>query len=118
MRPQVRAFRNTAVQVCQLRGFSFSEFMDDWGLEEILDDADNGDWPAQEIAAQALTRCCLTNGTFNNFQVGLLTVITFLRDQLPPLGQGEQQAFADLVAILKTAGNLQSIRAWMSSHFP
>jgi hypothetical protein len=35
MRPQVRAFRNIAVQVCRRRGFSFTTFMEGHGLEEL-----------------------------------------------------------------------------------
>jgi hypothetical protein len=50
MRPQVRRFRDAAVQVCRKRKFSFREFMDDHGLEEILDEAEANDWSAQEIA--------------------------------------------------------------------
>src|SRR5437763_553371 len=101
MKPQVKAFRDAASQVCHQRRFSFREFMEDWGLEEILDEAEANTWSAKEIAGEVLARCCVTGGKFNNFYVGLLSVITFLNDQFGPLGQGAPQAFQDLVDILK-----------------
>jgi hypothetical protein len=118
MRPQVRAFRDAASQVCQTRRFSFREFMEDRGLEEILDEAEANNWSAREIAAQVLARCCVTDGKFNNFQVRLLSVMTFLNDQFGPLGQGELQAFRDLVAILNRQGTPQAIVGWLNTHYP
>ena len=118
MKPQVRALRHTDTQACQLRGFPFREFMADRGLEDILDEAEQQDWPAKEIAGQVLARCCLTDGKFNNFQVGFLTVITFLKDQLGSLGQGEQQAFADLAKLLKSPNAVQGIAGWLNTHYP
>lgn len=67
MRPQVRAFRDIAAQVCHVRRFRFLEFMEDYGLEEILDEAEVDNWPATTIAGQVLLRCCVTAGKFNNF---------------------------------------------------
>jgi hypothetical protein len=118
MKPQVKAFRDAAAQVCQARRFSFRSFMEDWGLEEVLDDAEANDWPAKEIAAQVLARCCVAKGTFNNFQVGLLSVMTFLNDRFGPLAQGAQQAFRDLVAVLSNPGTLQAIQGWLNTHYP
>ena len=92
--------------------------MEDWGLEAILDDAEANNWSAKEIAGQVLARCCVSNGTFNNFQVGLLSVMTYLNDQFGPLGQGAQQAFQDLVNVLNNPGTLQAILAWLNTHYP
>ncbi len=62
MRPQVKTFRDAAAQVCQLRRFSFRVFMEQWGLEEVLDDAEANNWSSKEIRGQVLARCCVTNG--------------------------------------------------------
>src|ERR1700730_11624437 len=96
MRPQVKAFRDTAAQVCRLRGFPFPKFMQDHGLEDILNDAEAANSPARDIAVRVLAECCVTNGRFNNFAVGVLTVMTYLNQQYGSLGAGEQQAFKDL----------------------
>jgi hypothetical protein len=118
MKPQVRALRDAAAQACQSRRFSFREFMEDWGLEDVLNEAEANNWPPKEIAAQALAWCCVTGGKFNNFQVGLLAVLTFLNDQFGPLGQGSSQAFQDLVKVLNNPGTLPAIREWLNSHYP
>lgn len=118
MRPQVRAFRDAAVQVCQRRRFSFREFMEDWNLEAVLEEAEANDWPAKEIACQALVRCCVTGGRFNNFQVGLLAVMTFLNEHFGPLGAGTHQAFQDLVTVLNKPGTPDAIRRWLDTHYP
>lgn len=83
--------------------------MEDWNLEDILNEAEEENWPAKEIAGQVLFRCCVTDGRFNNFQIGFLTVITFLKKQFGPLGQGQEQAFKDLAKTLDNPGNLQGI---------
>lgn len=118
MRPQVQRFRNAAVQVCRARGFPFQRLLTDFHFEDILEEADLQDWPTQELAVQTLLRSCLTNGVWNNFQVGLLTVMTALRDRFGPLGQGEQQAYADLVTILRAQPAEAAVRAWMATHYP
>ena len=56
MRPQVKAFRDAAAQVCQRRRFPFREFMAGRGLEEILDDAEANNRPAKEIAGRVLAQ--------------------------------------------------------------
>lgn len=117
MRPQVVAFRNTAAQACKLRNYSFARFLDHHGLEDILAQADKENWPAKKIAGRVLFECCLTDGRFNNFMVGFLTVVTYLNEQLGPLGKGEQQAFQDLVSILKNEGTQQAIDRWLDSHY-
>ena len=117
MRQQVAAFRNAAVQMCHTRKFPFADFMDEHGLEDILEKADDEDWSSTEIASQVLFQCCVTDGKFNNFQVGLLTVMTFLNVHVKRLGDGEQQAFQDLVSILRIGGTLEAIRGWMKSHY-
>jgi hypothetical protein len=94
MRPQVRAFRNAASQVCQARRFSFREFMEDWGLEDILNEAETGNWSAKEIASQVLARC------------------------FGSLGGSAQQAFTDLVAVLNNPGTPQAIMSWLDTHYP
>lgn len=117
MRPQVRLFRNTAATACQQQGFSFREFMEGRGLEDILNEAEEKNWPAKEIAGQVLFRCCITNGKFNNFQVGFLAVMTFLNKHFGTLGQGQEQAFKDLAKTLNNPGNLQGVRAWLNTHY-
>jgi hypothetical protein len=92
--------------------------MEDRGLEDILNDAEAGDLPAKDIAGRVLAECCVTGGTFNGFQVGLLAVMAFLNERFGSLGQGEQQAFQDLVTILQTQGTLQAIMWWMNTHYP
>jgi hypothetical protein len=118
MRPQVRAFRNAAAQVCQTRRFPFRQFMEDHGLEDILNESEANDWPAKEIAGQVLVRCCVTNGKFNNFYVGLLAVMAFLNDQFGSLGQGTQAAFQDLASILNKQGTPQAVMGWLNTHYP
>lgn len=118
MKPQVTAFRNSAAATCQQRGFSFRDFMEEWGLEDILHEAETKNWPAKEIAGQVLFRCCVTDGKFNNFQVGFLAVMAYLRHQFGSLGQGEGQAFKDLASTLNNPGNLQGIMGWLNTHYP
>ena len=117
MRTQVQAFKSAAIHACHLKGFSFVEFMEKWGLEEILIAADAQNRPAIEIAARVLAECCVTNGRFNNFQVGLLAVIKFLNDVFGPLGQGQEQSIRDLLFILNNGGSFQAIMGWMNSHY-
>src|SRR5437879_1209983 len=97
MNPQVKAFKSVAAEVCRLRGFRFQEFMDDWGLEEILTEANDQNQSATQIAAAVLWRCCCTNGKFNNFQVGLLSVMQYLNEQKQNIGP---QPYHDLVAMM------------------
>lgn len=118
MRPQVARLKAAAIQACRLKGFSFTEFMDDWGLEDILLDADAQDTPVKELAARVLAECCVTNGRFNNFQVGLLAVVKFLNDTFGPLGQSQQQSLLDLLSILNSGGSYQAILGWMNTHYP
>jgi hypothetical protein len=89
-----------------------------WGLEDILEEAEEHNLPAKVIAARVLTQCCLTDGKFNNFQVGLLAVMTFPNNHFGPLGQGEKQAFRDLVNILFNQGTPETVRRWLDSHYP
>jgi hypothetical protein len=85
MRQQVKTLRDAASQASQLKGFSFNEFMEDWGLEDILNQAETENWPVKRIACEVLSKCCVSDGKFNNFQVGLLAVIAFLNRQLGSL---------------------------------
>jgi hypothetical protein len=50
--------------------------------------------------------------------VGLLAVMAFLNEQCGSLGAGEQQAYTDLLAILNSGGQLESIRRWFETHYP
>ncbi len=113
MRDEVRALREVAAQAAHRQGVPFREFLDR-GLEEILEQAEQNGWAVKEMAAQLLFRCCLTDGRFNNFQVGFLAIMTFLNEQLDPPGE---QAYRDLAQILRTSPNIDIIRRWMDSNF-
>jgi hypothetical protein len=115
MHPQVNAFKCIAAQVSRLRGFRITEFMEDWGLEEILTEANENDHTATQIAAAVLWRFCCTDGKFNNFQVGLLAVVQYLKEQEEDIGT---QPFHDLVAMMKAGTTKAAIEKWMETHFP
>src|SRR5262245_46589380 len=102
MRSETRALRNAAAQAAQFKRIPFQEFLQR-GLEDVLQQAESNNWSPQEMAAQFLATCCLTEGRFNNFQAGFLAVMTFLNEQLDPPGD---QAYRDLAQILQTAGNI------------
>src|SRR6266536_6649767 len=106
MRSETRTLRDAAAQAAQCQRIPFQEFLK-LGLEDVLQQSETNDWPPQEMAAQFLATCCLTEGTFNNFQAGFLAVMTFLNEQLGPPGD---QAYRDLAQILKTGGNINAIR--------
>ncbi|HEV3262193.1 MAG TPA: hypothetical protein VG013_35400 [Gemmataceae bacterium] len=118
MRAQVAALKAAAIHACRLRGFPFTKFMEDWGLEEILTRAEVNNTPAVDLAAVVLAESCVTNGKFNNFHVGLLTVLKFLNDTFGPLAEGQQQSIQDLLTILNTGGSYQAIERWMNTHYP
>ncbi len=118
MNPQAMAFRRVAAQVCRNQGYSFRTFMTDDGLEDILEEANEGNWGARQIAITVLADCCVEEGSFNNFQVGFTAVVLFLREQLGPLGAGEEQAFRDLLAILNSGGTIEAITRWVETHYP
>jgi hypothetical protein len=118
MRSQVTALKTAAIHACRLKSFSFTEFMEDWGLEEILTDAEQDNLSATEMAARVLADCCVENGKFNNFQVGLLTVLKLLNDTFGPLEQGQQQSIQDLLGILNSGGSYETIMGWMNTHYP
>jgi hypothetical protein len=115
MTPQVRAFRAVAAQVSHHRGERFATFLDDFGLEGILEEAIAELWTAQVIAVEVLVRCCVSDGRFNNFHVGLLSVMTYLNEQF---GEKGEQAFRDLVSILNGGGEVAAIQGWMDTHYP
>jgi hypothetical protein len=118
MKPQVKAFRDAAVQACGRRNFPFRKFLNDYGLEGILLEADAAGSSPREIATRVLLECCVEQGTFDGFQVGFLAVMTYLNEQLGRLGQGEQQAFLDLANILNTTPTQQAVGAWMRAQYP
>jgi hypothetical protein len=113
MRSEVRALRDAAAQAAQHQRIPFRDFLQH-GLEDVLHEAEANNWSPQEIAAQFLATCCLTDGKFNNFQAGFLAAMTFLNELLDPPGD---QAYRDLAQILQTAGNIDTIRRWMESNF-
>jgi hypothetical protein len=55
----------------------FDEFLKDWELEKLLEDADANDYDCVQLVTQALWRFCITDGKLNNFQVGRLTILQF-----------------------------------------
>jgi hypothetical protein len=114
MNPQVNAIKSIAHQVCRQRGFRFQEFMDEWGLEEILTEADEQNHSATQIAASVLWRCCCTEGKFNNFIVGFYSVVQYLNEQKEEIGV---QAYRDLASMLKTGTTEAAIEKWMETHF-
>jgi hypothetical protein len=113
MRKEIRALRDAAAQASQCQRIPFQDFLN-LGLEDVLQEAESNNWPAQEIAAQLLAVCCFTDGKFNNFQAGFLAVMTFLNEQFDPPGD---QAYHDLAQILKSSGKIEAIRRWMESNF-
>lgn len=115
MHPQIRAFKRSATQACRQKEFRVQEFMDAWGLEEILIEANEQNLPATAIAARVLWECCCTDGKFNNFQVGLLAVVQYLNEQERNVGA---QPYHDLVAMLKAGTTKEAIDKWMETHFP
>ncbi len=114
MWPLAGVFRDIAAQACRTRKHSFTDFMINRGLEGVLEQANNSQWPATEIAVQVLLQCCVENGQFNNFQVGVLAVMMFLNDRL---GQ-QPQAIIDLGSILKSGPTEVALRGWATSHYP
>lgn len=117
MKQHVKTLKIAAITACGLRGFPCVQFMKDYGLEDILIDADTNDISAKELAARVLAECCVEDGKFNKFQVGLLTVLSFLRETFGQLPQGEQQSIRDLVSILDSGGSFQAIMDWMDTHY-
>jgi hypothetical protein len=118
MNPNAEAFKRAAIHACKLKRFPFPKFMGDWGLEAILLDADANAYTAKQIAAHVLAECCVTDGKFNNFEVGFLAVIKFLSDRFGDPHIGQQQAFRDLLSILNGGGSFQAIMGWMDTHYP
>lgn len=115
MLPQVKALKSVAAQACRNRGFPLPEFMDDWGLEEILTEAEKQNHSATQIAAAVLWRFCCTDGKFNNFQVGLHAVVQYLNEQKSDIGI---QPFQDLVGMMKAGTTKEAIDKWLETHFP
>jgi hypothetical protein len=112
MRREVRALRNIAVQVCRRQGIRYEDFLDR-GLEDILAQADAAGWSVKEMATRVLACCCLTDGKYNNFAAGFLTVMTFINEQVRSPGE---QAYQDLARILQNAGTEQAIDRWWESN--
>src|ERR1700736_4563496 len=112
MNPVAEALKRAAIHVCGLRKFHLAKFMGEWGLEALLLDADQQNYSAKELAARVLAECCVTDGKFNNFQVGLLTVFKFLNDQFGESSLGQVQQFRDLLGVLNGGGSYSQIMAW------
>lgn len=115
MHPQVKAFKSVAVQVCHDMHVSIHEFMDEWGLEEILTEANEQSHSATQIAAMVLWRCCCTDGKRNNVTVGFRAVMQYLKEQEGDIGT---QPFLDLGAMMKAGTTKEAIDKWMETHFP
>jgi len=118
MNPTVQAMRTALAVACRARGVRVNVAMDDFGVGEVLEEAEAGNWSAKEIACQVLVRCCVTDGTFNNFQVGFLAVANFIDSQYRPLGKHRVQALQELQSILSTAGTEQAVRQWLDTNYP
>jgi hypothetical protein len=118
MNPIAKAFKQAARNACKQQRFPFPQFMGDRGLEAILIDADANNYSAKEIAAHVLAECCVADGKFNNFQVGILAVIRFLSHQFGAPHIGDVQAFRDLLTILDGGGSYPAIMRWMDTHYP
>jgi hypothetical protein len=118
MNPAVQALRNALATACRVQGVRFGDVLEDFGVEEVLEEADAGNWPARELSCQVLTRCCVTDGTFNNFQAGFLAVANFIDSACRPLGKHREQALKDLLSTLQTAGTEQAIRQWIDTNYP
>ena len=106
MKPQVKAFQDAAAQACQQRRFPFRKFLVDYGLQDILIEADAADSSSQEIATRVLLECCVENGQFNGFQVGFLAVMLqgYLPDDLRPFRDAFVFGTVVLVLLLRPAG--------------
>jgi hypothetical protein len=115
MHVQIKAFKSIAAQVCRRRRFPFPEFMDDRGLETILIEAQDKNLSATEIAALVLWECCCTDGKFNNFIVGFLSVVQYLNEQEQDIGL---QPYKDLASMMKVSTTKEAIDKWMETHFP
>ena len=92
--------------------------MSDHGLEAILLDADQEDWSDKTIAANVLAECCVENGRYNNFGVGVLAVINYLSARYGKPTIDQQQSFRDLHSILNSGGSVDSIMRWMNTQYP
>ncbi len=70
-----------------------------------------------ELSTQAIWRLCMTDGKFNNFMVGFLTIMQFLKEQSgKPLVDRTQQ-FRDLASILNQGGPVEAVRKWVQTHY-
>lgn len=117
MTPPVRAFKNAAIAACKLKGVSFTRFMDEYGLEAILIDADREGYSAKELVAHVLAECGVADGKVNKFEVGLLAVIKYLSERFEQPTIDNVQMFRDLVAILNGGGSIQAITEWVNTHY-
>jgi hypothetical protein len=68
------AFNRIAAQVARQNRMPFKDFMEGWGLEALLADAEENDYDLIQMVTQAIWRLCLTNGKLNQFHVGRLTI--------------------------------------------
>ena len=117
MNALARAFKRVASQVARRNQFPFGEFLDEHGLQGLLADATASNYDLVELTSQALWQLCVSDGRFNNFMVGLQTVLQFLNEQRGDAGLDRTQAFRDLVTILRQGGPLPAIRVWVTTHY-
>jgi hypothetical protein len=114
MRAHVQALKNAAVQCCYKSGVTLAQFMEDWGLEEVLTTAEADGWSRSELVAHFLCNCCVYQGKYNNFRVGLKTALKLLND----FGCNVQpHELSDLLAILNSGGSYEVVHRWVSSNY-
>ena len=117
MNALARTFKRIAFQVARRNRFPVGDFLDEHGLQGLLADATESNYDLVELTSQALWQFCVSEGRFNNFMVGLQTVLQFLNEQRGDAGLDQTQQFRDLVAILQQGGPLAAIRAWVTTHY-
>lgn len=115
MRPQVRSFRDKAMQACRRQGIPFRRFLDDLGLADVLAQADADNATPREIALRVLLGCCIEAGQYNRFVAAIYAIHSYLNDSGYTLGQ---QGLADLASILNASPTPQALRRWLDAHCP
>jgi hypothetical protein len=116
MTPLALRFKNVAAQVARSHGVRFQAYLEDWGLEQLLEDACVQGFDFRRLVSEAIFRLCITDGRMNNFTAGLYTIAQFIKEERRPQGVVWLQ---DLASMLKRGGcTLTSVEQWVFSHFP
>lgn len=95
MNQAARIFRNVLSQLCRSRGVSFRDVLDQFNVEDVLDDNRLTD---QGLVSAILWRCCCTDGKLNNASIVFLAVMQFLKERFEDIGT---QPFVELGQMLK-----------------